>query len=207
MNKGGARVHVSERKFLKEPQKWVDARAAGKLTGAKFGSYASLFGEARWRRPALLGMCLCISGVVGLWGIGFFSPELVGDVLERSLKQEGVTPDKIAKAKTVWTGVNMIVQNIGAFCGMIAFTKSLAREVTGFGGRVNCVCPGPTDTPLFHAATVHQQGIVQTMLNRIPVKRMTQPEEPTDATVFLASDSAGYITGQTLGVNGGVNML
>lgn len=112
---------------LKEPQKWVDARAAGKLTGAKFGSYVSLFGEARWRRPALLGMCLCISGVVGLWGIGFFSPELVGDVLERSLKQDGIAADKISQAKTVWTGVNMIVQNLGAFCGMIAFTKAAQR--------------------------------------------------------------------------------
>ena len=112
---------------LKEPEKWVKARAEGKLTGAKFGSYASLFGEARWRRPALLGMCLCISGVVGLWGIGFFSPELVGDVLERSLKQDGVAPDKIAKAKTVWTGVNMIVQNLGAFCGMMAFTRAAQR--------------------------------------------------------------------------------
>lgn len=112
---------------LKEPEKWVKARAEGKLTGAKFGSYASLFGEARWRRPALLGMCLCIAGVVGLWGIGFFSPELVGDVLERSLRQEGVAPDKISKAKTVWSGVNMIVQNLGAFCGMIAFTKAAQR--------------------------------------------------------------------------------
>ena len=112
---------------LKEPEKWVKARAEGKLTGAKFGSYASLFGEARWRRPALLGMCLCIAGVVGLWGIGFFSPELVGDVLERSLRQEGVTADKISKAKTVWSGVNMIVQNLGAFCGMLAFTKAAQR--------------------------------------------------------------------------------
>ncbi|MBI3879068.1 MAG: MFS transporter [Verrucomicrobia bacterium] len=112
---------------MKEPEKWVKARADGKLTGAKFGSYASLFGEARWRRPALLGMCLCIAGVVGLWGIGFFSPELVGDVLERSLKKDGVAADKIAQAKTVWTGVNMIVQNLGAFCGMIAFTKAAQR--------------------------------------------------------------------------------
>ena len=112
---------------LKEPEKWVKARAEGKLTGAKFGSYASLFGEARWRRPALLGMCLCIAGVVGLWGIGFFSPELVGDVLERSLRQEGVAADKISKAKTVWSGVNMIVQNLGAFCGMLAFTKAAQR--------------------------------------------------------------------------------
>jgi len=112
---------------LKEPEKWVKARAEGKLTGAKFGSYASLFGEARWRRPALLGMCLCICGVVGLWGIGFFSPELVGDVMERSLRRDGVAPDKIAQAKTIWSGVNMIVQNLGAFCGMIAFTKAAQR--------------------------------------------------------------------------------
>ena len=112
---------------LKEPEKWVQARAAGKATGVKFGSYASLFGEARWRTPALLGMMLCVAGVVGLWGVGFFSPELVGDVIERSLRADGVGADKIAKAKTVWTGVNMIVQNLGAFCGMLVFTKAAQR--------------------------------------------------------------------------------
>lgn len=72
---------------LKEPEKWVQARAMGKATGVKFGSYASLFGEATWRKHALLGMLLCIAGVVGLWGVGFFSPELVGLVIERSLRQ------------------------------------------------------------------------------------------------------------------------
>jgi MFS family permease len=112
---------------LKEPEKWVKARAEGKLTGAKFGSYVSLFGEARWRKPALLGMMLCVAGVVGLWGVGFFSPELVGDVIERSLRAEGTSADKISKAKTIWTGVNMIVQNLGAFCGMITFSKAAQR--------------------------------------------------------------------------------
>jgi len=112
---------------LKEPEKWVTARAAGRISGAKFGSYVSLFGEARWRRPALLGMLLCIAGVVGLWGVGFFSPELVGDVIERSLRKEGVAADQISKAKTIWTGVNMIVQNLGSFFGMLAFTKAAQR--------------------------------------------------------------------------------
>jgi len=112
---------------LKEPEKWVKARAAGKLTGAKFGSYASLFGEARWRKPALLGMILCVAGVVGLWGIGFFSPELVGDVIERSLKKQGLAPEQIASAKTRWIGVNMMAQHIGAFLGMVAFTKAAQR--------------------------------------------------------------------------------
>ncbi len=112
---------------LKEPEKWVQARAAGKVTGVKFGSYVSLFGEARWRKSALLGMILCVAGVVGLWGIGFFSPELVGDVIERALKQKGMTPDQIASAKTRWIGVNMMAYHIGAFIGMLAFTKAAQR--------------------------------------------------------------------------------
>jgi MFS family permease len=108
---------------LREPEKWVKAREAGRLTGVKFGSYASLFGDARWRGPALLGMLLCVAGVIGLWGIGFFSPELVGDVIERSLKEQGTPAGEIAGKKTFWIGVNMIVQNIGSFFGMLAFTK------------------------------------------------------------------------------------
>ncbi len=112
---------------LKEPEKWVQAREAGKLSGAKFGSYMSLFGEARWRTPALVGMLLCVAGVIGLWGIGFFSPELVGDVIERALKQEGVAPERFSAEKTKWIGINMMVQNIGAFIGMLTFTKAAQR--------------------------------------------------------------------------------
>jgi MFS family permease len=112
---------------LKEPEKWVKAREAGRLSGAQFGSYSSLFGEARWRKPALLGMLLCVAGVVGLWGVGFFSPELVGDVIERSLQAQGVAPSSIPAQKTIWTGVNMIVQNAGSFFGMLVFTKAAQR--------------------------------------------------------------------------------
>lgn len=108
---------------LKEPEKWVKAREAGRLAGVKFGSYGSLFGNERWRRPALLGMLLCVAGVIGLWGIGFFSPELVGDVIERSLKEQGIPANEIPGQKTKWIGVNMIVQNIGSFFGMLVFTR------------------------------------------------------------------------------------
>jgi MFS family permease len=109
---------------LKEPEKWVKAREAGRATGVKFGSYSSLFGEARWRKPALLGMFLCVSGVVGLWGVGFFSPELVGDVIGKALKAENVPPDQIQGKRLMWVGITMIMQNIGAFLGMMAFTKA-----------------------------------------------------------------------------------
>jgi MFS family permease len=113
---------------LKEPEKWVKARAAGKLTGVKFGSYASLLGAGRWRKPALLGMLLCITGVIGLWGIGFFAPELVGDVINSSLKAKGLGETEIASQATYYKGLNSIIQNIGAFFGMLAFA-AVAQKI------------------------------------------------------------------------------
>lgn len=112
---------------LKEPERWVKAREEGRRTGAAFGSYVSLLGEARWRRPALAGMVLCVAGVIGLWGIGFFSPELVGPVIERSLRDQNLPPEQIAGAKSIWIGINSIVFNIGAFFGMIGMAKLAQR--------------------------------------------------------------------------------
>jgi len=112
---------------LKEPEKWVKAREEGRRTGVAFGSYASLFGEARWRKPALFGMMLCVAGVIGLWGIGFFAPELVGPVIERSLREQQLPAEQIAGARAIWIGINSIVFNIGAFIGMITMTKMAQR--------------------------------------------------------------------------------
>jgi MFS family permease len=108
---------------LPEPEKWVIARAQGKITGVRFGSYASLLGEARWRKPALFGMLLCVAGVVGLWGIGFFSPELVGYVATRNIPAA-----ELPGRKLIWVGGTMIVQNFGSFLGMMAFTKLAQRH-------------------------------------------------------------------------------
>ena len=116
---------------LKEPEKWVKAREAGRKAGLAFGSYGSLFGDVRWRKPALMGMLLCVSGVIGLWGIGFFSPELVGPVIERSLRAQNLPPEQIAGAKSIWIGVNSILFNLGAFVGMLIMTRlaqSLGRR-------------------------------------------------------------------------------
>ena len=71
----------------------------------------------------LAGMLLCVVGVIGLWGIGFFSPELVGPVIERSLREQHLAPEKIAGAKTYWIGLNSIFQNIGAFFGMLFMAR------------------------------------------------------------------------------------
>ena len=115
---------------LKEPVKWVAARDASRLAGGKaMGSYVSLFGEVQWRRPAILGMILCVSGVVGLWGVGFFSGALIGPAIENALKAQNpaITPAALAAGKQWWTAANLIVQNIGAFFGMILFAKLAHR--------------------------------------------------------------------------------
>jgi len=118
---------------LKEPDAWVVARQEGRAKGVKFGSYASLFGEAEWRTSALFGMLLCIVGVIGVWGIGFMSPELVKDVISRNLADQGVEASKIPGMTKSWVSFNMICQNIGAFFGMISFTylaQAIGRKKT-----------------------------------------------------------------------------
>jgi 2-hydroxycyclohexanecarboxyl-CoA dehydrogenase len=88
--------------------------------------------------------------------------------------------------------------------GLIAFTKSLARETARYGINVNCVCPGPTDTPLMAAVP---DKVKEALTKAIPFRRLGKPEEVADAVVFFASDRASYITGQVLSVSGGLTMV
>ena len=114
---------------LKEPEKWVNARREGKLTGVKFGSYSTLLGDARWSKSAIGGLLLCVAGVIGVWGIGFFSPELINGVIELQLKKDdpNISVETIKATQSTWRGYNGIIQNTGAFFGMIAFTYLCQR--------------------------------------------------------------------------------
>ena len=87
--------------------------------------------------------------------------------------------------------------------GLIAFTKSLARETARHGINVNCVCPGPTDTPLLAAVP---EKHLEAFKRAIPFRRFAKPAEVADAVVFLAGDGASYVTGQVLSVSGGLTM-
>jgi MFS family permease len=109
---------------LKEPEKWVKAREEGRITGVKFGSYQALLGDPKWRTSAIGGLLLCIAGVVGVWGIGFFAPELINGVIELQMKQDNpdVTVAEIKSQQSTFRGINGIIQNTGAFFGMLAFT-------------------------------------------------------------------------------------
>ncbi|SFR17750.1 SDR family NAD(P)-dependent oxidoreductase [Desulfoscipio geothermicus] len=91
----------------------------------------------------------------------------------------------------------------GAKGGVIAFTKSLAREVAKFNIKVNCVCPGPTDTPLYRG---QPQKIREALERAIPLKRVASPDDIAGAALFFASGLADYITGQVISVSGGLTM-
>ena len=92
----------------------------------------------------------------------------------------------------------------GAKGGVIAFTKSLAREMVRKNVRVNCVCPGPTDTPLFASQS---DKIKEALTNAIPMKRLAKPSEIADGVLFFASDRSSFCTGQVLSVSGGLTMV
>jgi 2-hydroxycyclohexanecarboxyl-CoA dehydrogenase len=87
--------------------------------------------------------------------------------------------------------------------GLIAFTKSLAREMARYRINVNCVCPGPTDTPLF--ATLPEK-VRNGLIRAVPFRRLGTPEEVADAVLFFASDHSNFVTGQVLSVSGGLTM-
>ena len=90
--------------------------------------------------------------------------------------------------------------------GIIAFSKALAREVAAKGITVNCVCPGPTDTPLLDQIAERSQKMYDALAKAVPMRRLGQPADIAPAVVFLASDGAAFITGQALSVSGGLTM-
>ncbi len=87
--------------------------------------------------------------------------------------------------------------------GLITFTKSLAREVARYNVNVNCVCPGPTNTPLMK----HQpERFVEALKKMIPFHRLSEPEELANVITFLCMDEARFVTGQVISVSGGLTM-
>jgi len=91
----------------------------------------------------------------------------------------------------------------GAKGGVIAFTKALARELARYNITVNCVCPGPTDTPLMAAVP---DKIKAAFEHATPMRRLAKPQEVADAILFFASPRSDFVTGQVLSVSGGLTM-
>jgi 2-hydroxycyclohexanecarboxyl-CoA dehydrogenase len=91
--------------------------------------------------------------------------------------------------------------------GVIAFTKSIARENARFGITANAIAPGPIDTPMLQSAVAGGGAKLRdAMAGATLMRRLGSPEDVAAAVVYLASDAAGYVTGETLGVSGGMGV-
>ena len=102
-------------------------------------------------------------------------------------------------------------ESVYAACkgGLISFSKTIAREHARHGITVNVVCPGPTDTALlsgFAAAAGNPDKLLEAFTRAIPLGRLGKPDDLAGAISFLASDDAGFVTGQVLSVSGGLTM-
>jgi 2-hydroxycyclohexanecarboxyl-CoA dehydrogenase len=94
--------------------------------------------------------------------------------------------------------------------GVIAFTKTIARENARYGITANAIAPGPIDTPLLNRAREFGEigeKIIETMKAGTQMRRLGTPDEVAAAVAFLASDDSSYVTGETLGVSGGLGMV
>ncbi|MFI1337878.1 SDR family NAD(P)-dependent oxidoreductase [Streptomyces sp. NPDC020845] len=99
-------------------------------------------------------------------------------------------------------------ESVYATCkaGLFGLAKTLAREAARQGVTSNVVCPGLVDTPMLRRVGEERPGMMQALLRTVPVRRAGQPEEVAGLVTYLSSDSAAYVTGQTISVSGGVTM-
>ena len=120
-----AMVVLVQRK-VREPEIWLKAKAEGRIATSILGSLGSLFSDRRWRKNALVGLVLGCAGIIGFWGIGVFSNDLVRIVLKERLTEQGLSQSEIGGELTKWMAINTLMMNVGGFTGMMFYAK-LAR--------------------------------------------------------------------------------
>lgn len=118
-----ALLAVVIRARLKEPERWQAVAESDGSQKKRLGSFGELFGDPVWRHNALVGVALAFSGVVGLWGIGFFSPDLQRSIFRKTFEAQGLPEDVIRGKLGTWTGFSLVLQNIGGFFGIYAFSR------------------------------------------------------------------------------------
>lgn len=169
----------------------------------KLGPASVLVNNAGWGQPELF-----VDNEPAVWdkllAVNFLGPVTVTRAfIDPMIENEGGRIVNIA-SDAGRVGSSRETVYAGTKGGVIAFTKSLARELARYTINVNCVCPGPTDTPLFHK---HSDKMQDALVRAIPFRRLARPEEIADAVAFFASDRASFITGQVLSVSGGLTMV
>jgi len=139
-----------------------------------------------------------------LWGVIFCARVALESMVER---RGGVVVNVASDAGRVGTSGEAVYS--AAKGGVIALTRALAREMASYQVRVNCVCPGPTETAVLaeNRADPARAALIERMVRLIPMRRVAQPEEIAEAVAFFCTDASRYITGQVLSVSGGLTMV
>jgi MFS family permease len=117
-----AMVILVQRK-VREPEIWVRAKAEGRIATSVLGSLASLFSNRVWRKNAIIGLTLGCAGIVGFWGIGVFSNDLVRTVLKAHLLEQSLETKAIDSQLNIWVAINTLMMNVGGFTGMMLYAR------------------------------------------------------------------------------------
>jgi 2-hydroxycyclohexanecarboxyl-CoA dehydrogenase len=141
--------------------------------------------------------------------INLYGPLIMHQVVLRRMKQNG--SGRVVNVSSDAGRVGSSGESVYSACkgGIIAFTKTMAREMSRSGITLNVLCPGPTDTPLFQGFTEDMPGgdkIKDGLARAIPLRRLGQPDDYPGMIAFLLSDDAAFMTGQTISISGGLTM-
>jgi MFS family permease len=150
---------------LREPEQWLQSRAEKR----RMGSFGDLFADAWLRRNSVVGLVLAFAGVVGLWGIGYFSYDLFRPVLDNTFRAEGFRGADLAGKITTWIGITSLLQNFGAFWGVHWFTF-----MTGRLGRRKAFAIALTAAMLMTALTFWKLERIDQLFWMIPLMGFTQ---------------------------------
>ena len=174
---------------------------------AAFGPVAFLVNNAGWDRAASF-----LDTTPDFWrkivAINLFGPLNVNHIILRGMAARGF--GRVVNIASDAGRVGSSGEAVYSACkgGIIAFTKTLARELVGKGVILNTLCPGPTDTAILRSFLEGPDGsrIAEGLKRAIPMKRLGVPEDYPGLVAFFLSDDAAYITGQTISVSGGLTM-
>jgi 2-hydroxycyclohexanecarboxyl-CoA dehydrogenase len=174
---------------------------------ASFGPVSFLVNNAGWDRAQNF-----LDTAPDFWrkvvAINLFGPLNVSHVVLRGMAARGF--GRVVNIASDAGRVGSSGEAVYSACkgGIIALTKTLARELVGKGVILNTICPGPTDTAILRSFLEGAEGarIAEALKRAIPMRRFGVPEDYPGLVAFLLSDDAAYMTGQTISVSGGLTM-
>jgi NAD(P)-dependent dehydrogenase (short-subunit alcohol dehydrogenase family) len=221
----GARVVMGDINTdrLTEAVASVDAsgeRAAGQTVDVSIGNQVAELIETAVNRFGRLDVMFSNAGISGRGNVIDLPEELFDRIIAVNLRgaflcAKHALPHLIASGGSlIFTASELALvaaENAAAYCAsktaLIGLARAIAVDHAAQGVRVNCLCPGPVDTPLLHGNRPNPEEHAQSIIERMPVKRIGRVDELAKAALFLASDDSSFVTGTSLVVDGGVTAL